>query len=85
MKNKLFSLAFLFVSCTLSICVKAQLSVDATGNVRISKRATINGADISDSIALNVVLPQSSSLRNYGIYSSFSKVENLNFGSVLND
>ena len=72
MKNKILFSALLFVACSLSINVNAQLEVVTSGNVIASKKIAINGADFSKDAAANVYV---SGLVNgasqYGIYSHF--------------
>lgn len=81
MKNKILLGTMLVAACTFSIQVKAQLKVLSTGNVTTSKHVAINGASISDSISLNVNLPNSpSGSRRYGIFSSFEAPYNAYLG-----
>ena len=77
MKNYIFFCAISLMICTIVLYVNAQLEVATSGdvtaskNVRIIKNVAI-GTSVTDSIALNVNTPQSSSgNRNYGMYSSF--------------
>jgi len=53
MKNKIIVSAVLFVACTFSLQVNAQLEVTSAGNVKANKLAAI-GTDIDDYVALNV-------------------------------
>lgn len=69
-KNFLFG-AMLYLTCTVSIQVNAQLEVNTSGNIYISKRVAINGANINDSIALNVRAPYFISGKGtYGVFGS---------------
>lgn len=55
MNNKILFCAMLCIACTISMNVNAQLEVLSSGNVDISKCASINGAGVCDSVALNVL------------------------------
>ena len=61
----------IFVACAFSSRVYAQLEVQTSGDVKISKRAAINGAGVRDSIALHVKTPEFSSGHSaYGVYAT---------------
>lgn len=69
MKNKILLGAMLFMACTFAMHANAQLEVQTSGDVKVSKKLAVNGMDISDTVALGVKLPATQSSRNYGIYS----------------
>lgn len=59
MKNKLLFSTLLFVACTLSINVNAQLKVETSGDVVLSKTLKVSkemavGANANENIALNI-------------------------------
>ena len=66
MKKKLFLISALVIG---AISVNAQLTVETSGNVTVTKHVAINGATVSDSVSLRV-LPPTSGSRNFGIYST---------------
>ena len=66
MKKKLFLISALVIG---AISVNAQLTVETSGNVTVTKHVAINGATVSDSVSLRV-LPPTSGSRNFSIYST---------------
>lgn len=86
MQNKILFGAVLFAFCTLSMNMSAQIEVETSGdvtisgdvsmskNVTISKKVAINGANLSNTVALNIKAPFITSVTNaYGIYSSIKQ------------
>jgi hypothetical protein len=68
MKNKILFCAMLCLACTFSIRVNAQLQVNSNGQTKVTKQLAVNGADIIDSVALNVNAVITSGLRKYGVF-----------------
>lgn len=68
MKNKILFSAMLCLACTFSIRVNAQLQVNSNGQTKVTKQLAVNGADIIDSVALNVNAAITSGLRKYGLF-----------------
>jgi len=70
MKNKLLFSTLLFVACTLSINVNAQLEVETSGDVKVIKNLSI-GTDPNNKRCLYVrdTILDSSSAGYYGVYS----------------
>ena len=67
MKKQIFLLSILLCS---SISISAQLRVESSGKVKMSKNVAINGANITDSVSLNIFTPQAATgMRKYGIHS----------------
>lgn len=42
------------IACTFSVTVNAQLQVNSNGQTKVTKQLAVNGANITDSVALNV-------------------------------
>ena len=77
MKNKILLGAMALAFSTLSMNVNAQLEVQTSGDVQISKNLTvtkhvaINGAANTDSVALRVSTPDvNEDIRSFGVYST---------------
>ena len=68
MKNKILFSAMLCLACTFSIRVNAQLQVNSNGQTTVTKQLAVNGANITDSVALNVNAAITSGLRKYGLF-----------------
>ena len=78
MAKRIFTLSLLLMSVFV---VNAQLKVESSGNVTISKNVGVNGANAVDSIGVNIKVPSSSSLlRKYGLYSSIQAVPSILYG-----
>ena len=69
MKNKILFSAMLCLACTFSVTVNAQLQVNSNGQTKVTKQLAVNGANITDSVALNVNAAITSGSQKYGIYS----------------
>ena len=70
MKNKILLCAMMLVACTVSLNVSAQLEVQTSGDVVISKCTSVNGADVSATKAINVKAPlHSNGTSTFGVYS----------------
>lgn len=70
MKTKFITLSVLLIS---ALSANAQLEVKNTGAVQMSKNVAVNGAELVDSISLNIETPNGSADRKFGIY-SFTQV-----------
>jgi hypothetical protein len=68
MKNKILFSVMLCIACTFSIHVNAQLQVNSNGQTKVTKQLAVNGANITDSVALNVNAAITSGLRKYGLF-----------------
>jgi hypothetical protein len=75
MKNKILFSAMLCIACTFSIHVNAQLQVNSNGQTKVTKQLAVNGANITDSVALNVNAAITSGSKKYGVY-SYREVQN---------
>lgn len=67
MKNKILFSAMFCIACTFSIHVNAQLQVNSNGQTKVTKQLAVNGANITDSVALNVK-PSTTGTRKYGVF-----------------
>lgn len=67
MKNKILFSAMICIACTFSIHVNAQLQVNSNGQTKVTKQLAVNGANITDSVALNVK-PSTTGTRKYGVF-----------------
>ena len=69
-KNKILVAAMLVVASMFSSHVSAQLEVQTSGNVNITKKLAINGATLSNDIGVNVYTPTAANGNSrYGVYS----------------
>ena len=75
MKNKILFSAMFCIACTFSIHVNAQLQVNSNGQTKVTKQLAVNGANITDSVALNVNAAITSGSKKYGVY-SYREVQN---------
>ena len=64
MKNKILFSAMLLFTCAVSMNVNAQLEVQTSGDVKITKNAAV-GTDVNNNISLNVERSATSSLSPY--------------------
>ena len=70
MKNNLLFCVLLFLACTLSMHLNAQIEVLTSGNVTVTKRIAVNGVTPSDNIGVFVKAPApSTGTTKYGVYS----------------
>lgn len=67
MKTKILFSAMICIACTFSIHVNAQLQVNSNGQTKVTKQLAVNGANITDSVALNVK-PSTTGTRKYGVF-----------------
>lgn len=67
MKNKILFSAMFCIACTFSVTVNAQLQVNSNGQTKVTKQLAVNGANITDSVALNVK-PSTTGTRKYGVF-----------------
>lgn len=75
MKNKILFVGTLLVSCFFSMNLYAQLEVQTSGDVTISKKLAINGASISADAAVKIYKSGLTGGRSqYGLYSYFRQI-----------